>query len=67
MEKNQHNNSAENAGQQSESTFSGSQPGQQLPANAEQIDNSGKAGQEEKEQHSESSFPRQEGETLGTP
>jgi hypothetical protein len=65
MEKNQHNSSTEATESQNNSSFTGNQPGQQPPA-PDQIPGSADvpAG---KETHSESSFPQQEGETLGTP
>lgn len=67
MEKNQHNTTTKGSGQEAETTFLGSQPGQQLPAGAPQGETGSQNSTQETEQHSESSFPRQEGETLGTP
>lgn len=61
MEKNQHKNTGSEQDQQT----TGTQPGQQLPTGAEE-DNKAEATQHQPERHSESSFPQQEGETLGT-
>ena len=64
MENNQQHNVERNTTQQ-EPSFSNSQPGQQLPQNNQ----SDKTTQEttNNEQHSESSLPQKENETLGTP
>ncbi len=67
MEKNQHNSSGEAVRQQSDDSFTGNQPGQQPPVSSSQTEENGLNVSTEKEQHSESSFPQQEGETLGTP
>ncbi len=62
MEKNQHKNSQSEQDQQ----VGGTQPGQQLPPGAEE-GRVADASTDQPERHSESSFPQQEGETLGTP
>lgn len=65
MEKNQHNTGTGNL--QNENGFSGNQPGQQLPADASQHQQSSAPAAEQNERHSESSFPQRDEETLGTP
>ena len=66
MEKNQHNSNNSPAPQQ-DNNATGMQPGQQLPPDAEQGMETKAAVPGQPEQHSESSFPQQDGETLGTP
>jgi hypothetical protein len=67
MEKIQHNSSTENTESLSTSGLTGNQPGQQIPAGNNSQSSLQENASETKEQHSESSFPQQEGETLGTP
>jgi hypothetical protein len=67
MEKNQHNSSAEKPYRKSNSDDGSQRPGQQLPAGLNAAAANEQEGAGETEQHSESSFPQQEGETLGTP
>jgi len=66
MENNQHSNRERNASNsEAEAPFSNEQPGQQLPErNRDHMDDPTIAGTE---QHSESSIPEDENETLGTP
>ena len=65
MENNQHSNNENAAGKQTETAFANNQPGQQLPTeNTGRLDN---PSSNEKEQHTESSKPENENETLGTP
>jgi hypothetical protein len=66
MEKNQHNSNNSPTEQQNNDA-TGMQPGQQLPPGAEQGMETKAAVPDQPEQHSESSFPQQDGETLGTP
>lgn len=66
MEKNQQNHGAateslENSG------ATGQQPGQQLPAGAQAENLDHPSAPEKTVQHSESSFPQKDNETLGTP
>jgi hypothetical protein len=67
MEKNQHNSNAATTNDQNNSGLTGNQPGQQLPAGHQAEDLDTPNVPEEKVRHSESSFPKQNGETLGTP
>ena len=67
MEKIQQNRSSEAAGQQNDSKITGQQPGRQSPAGTEQETGNPQKSADKTEQHSESGFPQQEGETLGTP
>ena len=67
MEKNQHTGNTGTKERENNSGFTGNQPGQQLPPDAEGAALEKPAAPEEKEQHSESSLPQQAGETLGTP
>lgn len=66
MEKNQQDSGAGKEQSQEQHHFSGNQPGQQLPAGTQQEKRETDVS-EKKEQHSESSFPQKDGETLGTP
>ena len=66
MENNQQTDSERNSAGQQQTTDNNIRPGQQLPTGK----NSGKAKEERSltpEQHSESSMPQNENETLGTP
>lgn len=67
MEKNQHNSSTEAMGEHNNNGFTGDQPGQRQQADTSQTiePKSTESGKDEK--HSESSFPQQDNETLGTP
>ena len=65
MEKKQHLASNEEHG--NEKTFSGNQPGQQPPSGEGQSTANKRSNEQKKERHSESSFPKQGEETLGTP
>lgn len=67
MEKNQQNNSNGSKEGQHNHDFTGNQAGQQPPADTSQTTGSSPVDPGKKEQHSESSFPQQDGETLGTP
>ena len=66
MENNQHGNRERNtSNSETEAPASNEQPGQQLPErNRDKLDDPTIAGNEE---HSESSMPEEENETLGTP
>ena len=65
MENNQHSNNENAAGKNTETAFANNQPGQQLPTeNTGALDSPSAIG---KEEHSESSKPENENETLGTP
>lgn len=66
MENNQHSNRERNTStSETDAPFSNEQPGQQLPErNRDRLDDPTTAG---KEEHSESSMPEEEDETLGTP
>lgn len=64
MEKNQQNKEGMRSGQQNENLPSAA-PGQQVPQNREA--GAETAASEKKEQHSESSLPQNNNETLGTP
>lgn len=64
MEKNQQNTIPKPVNPKGGHKFTDNQPGQQLPANADNIDTETGGGTEE---HSESSFPQSDNETLGTP
>lgn len=67
MEKNQHNSSIEKADSTGTGGFTGNQPGQQIPVGDNAQATQQESPPKKEEQHSESSFPEQEGETLGTP
>ena len=64
MEKNQQNREWMNSGQQNES-LPVAAPGQEVPKSGEVRTET--AASEKKEQHSESSLPEKDNETLGTP
>lgn len=66
MEKNQHNQ-YKSRDHKHNSGYTGNQPGQQLPDDQNEKNRNDKVVPEEKIKHSESSFPKQEDETLGTP
>lgn len=67
MENNQHSKSGNAAADDREATsFSNSQPGQQLP-NGTNPKNFEKDSENRQEQHSVSSKPEKDNETLGTP
>lgn len=67
MENNQHSSGQSTASETSSNKeFSNQQPGQQLPA-AAQSDSNERTQSATTEQHSESSKPENENETLGTP
>jgi hypothetical protein len=66
MENNQHSKGERNTSGKEATRFTNEQPGQQLPSNR----GAEKTNEESinlKEQHSESSMPEKENETLGTP
>lgn len=65
MEKKQHNNTTE--GNRQLSGLPGQAPGQQVPSGTDRNTATSSAGNEQQEQHSESSLPEKENETLGTP
>lgn len=67
MENNQQENGNTSAGAAKNSRFTGNQPGQQLPAGAPEQQEQSTRPSDENERHSESGFPKKEGETLGTP
>jgi hypothetical protein len=66
MENNQHSFGERNTSNKEQESFNNRQPGQQLPADrgAEKMN---KETRKQNEQHSESSLPEKENETLGTP
>ena len=64
MEKNQHNSGNMPASQQQEN-LPASAPGQQVPDGGNKSDKA--TAPEKAEQHSASSFPQNDNETLGTP
>ena len=68
MEINQHSSSKNSAAADSErTTFTNDQPGQQLPNGNSSNNNADQDLTTENEQHSESSKPENDNETLGTP
>jgi hypothetical protein len=66
MEKNQHNNEATGNNRQ-HSALPQNAPGQQVPANDKKRTSDDKNMTEKDVQHSESSLPQNDNETLGTP
>ncbi|HEV7333403.1 MAG TPA: hypothetical protein VGN63_20380 [Flavisolibacter sp.] len=67
MEKNQQNQTRENLSSNEGSTTGGAQPGQQLPTKDPSSLDQPKVRSGEIDQHSESSLPEKDEETLGTP
>lgn len=68
MENNQQKNSARNASNTNATSFSNSQPGQQSPVDNETGDpNRVIESNDNIEQHSDTSQPAHDNETLGTP
>lgn len=65
MEQNQHNNKEQSEAQSQPSVREA--PGQKLPASDNRNTTSGTDARDTKEQHSESSMPQSDNETLGTP
>lgn len=67
MEKNQHNNNTASTEEQNDAVFTGNQPGQQLPDKTHTDASKSPSASGETVEHSESSFPKEDNETLGTP
>ncbi|RYZ30882.1 MAG: hypothetical protein EOO10_01215 [Chitinophagaceae bacterium] len=66
MENNQHSIGERNTSTNKEDSFRNEQPGQQLPSNG-RIEKMNTEPLTQNEQHSESSLPEKDNETLGTP